>query len=294
MTKPIDPMGDPRRGAALISALGISLTIAGIAIMMIRLSSDTAYEERQATERLLARAALDTAFAQTVFELGGDQPRSQPRILSEPFMVETDRGPVQIILTSPMARIDLNTASPFVLATLLEAAGAEGDDANAIADAIADWRDADDLVRLNGAEENEYRSAGLEGPANAVFRNVEEMRDVLGVTPELADCLIQHLTIASGQSAPQLDSASPWLQAAFGYTDQSAENSAPLQLSTGGVYEMTLIEQRDTGWAFEMFVIFRLSGDNSDPIWIHEHEFRAHAAPIDACPAIETDERSYG
>lgn len=294
MTKPIDPIGDRRRGAALISALGISLTIAGIAIMMIRLSSDTAYEERQATERLLARAALDTAFAQTVFELGSGQAYTQLRILGEPFMVETDRGPVQITVTSPMARIDLNTASPFVMATLLEAAGAQADDANAIADAIADWRDADDLVRLNGAEENEYRRAGIEGPANAVFREVDDVRGVLGVTPELANCLIQHLTIASGRSAPQLDRASPWLRAAFGYTGEPVENTAPLRLTSGGVYEMTLIEQRDTGRAFEMFIIFRLSGDNSDPIWIHEYEFRAHAAPIDVCPAIERDGGSYG
>ena len=294
MTKPIDPIGDPRRGAALISALGVSLTIAGIAIMMIRLSSDTAYEERQATESLLARAALDSAFAATVFELGSGQASAEPRILAEPFIVDTDRGPVQITLTSPMARIDVNTASPFVMATLLEAAGAEGDEANAIADAIADWRDADDLVRLNGAEENDYRRTGLEGPANAIFRNVEDVRGVLGVTPELANCLAQHLTIASGQSAPQLDRASPWLQAAFGFTSQQATNAIPLQLTTGGVYEMNLIEQRDTGWAFEMFVIFRLSGDIADPIWIHERDFRPHIATSDTCPVIETDGGPYG
>ena len=70
-----------------------------------------------------------------------------------------------------------------------------------IADAIQDWRDADDLTRPNGAEEADYRAAGLKyKPANAPFETVSELARVMGVTPAIYARVADSLTVYSRQA----------------------------------------------------------------------------------------------
>jgi hypothetical protein len=58
--------------------------------------------------------------------------------------------------------------------------------ADAIVDAILDWRDPDDLVRLHGAEDDVYEEmVPAYKPANGPFKLVEELLLVHGVTQEL-------------------------------------------------------------------------------------------------------------
>ncbi|HSJ23644.1 MAG TPA: hypothetical protein VK929_03095 [Longimicrobiales bacterium] len=67
--------------------------------------------------------------------------------------------------------------------------------ADRLAQAILDWRDEDDLPRVNGAERDEYLAAGAAVlPANRPFNDVSELRFVLGMTPELFDAIRPHLT----------------------------------------------------------------------------------------------------
>jgi len=67
-------------------------------------------------------------------------------------------------------------------------------------DVIADWRDADDLRRPNGAEEPEYRAAGLKyRPSNAPFDTIGELQRVLGMTPALFARIADTLTVYSRQ-----------------------------------------------------------------------------------------------
>ena len=67
-------------------------------------------------------------------------------------------------------------------------------------DAIADFRDKDDLERLNGAEDSAYSAAGRDyGPKNARFETVDELRRVLGVTPDIYRPLAPLVTVHSGR-----------------------------------------------------------------------------------------------
>jgi hypothetical protein len=60
------------------------------------------------------------------------------------------------------------------------------DEADEISDAVLDWRDADDLVRIHGAEADYYAGAGLPyRPANGPFKVLTEMLLVKGVSPGL-------------------------------------------------------------------------------------------------------------
>jgi type II secretory pathway component PulK len=82
--------------------------------------------------------------------------------------------------------VHLNRAGPDVLVRLLRQTGVDLRAAEAIADAILDWRDPDDLHRLQGAESDYYR--GLSSPyraRNADFEALEELLLVKGMTREI-------------------------------------------------------------------------------------------------------------
>ncbi len=77
--------------------------------------------------------------------------------------------------------------------------------AAALTDALLDYRDSDDLRRINGAERNEYRYAGAESDLrNADLLSVSELTRVLGwkATPEIwgNDPIIDHISVQSGSS----------------------------------------------------------------------------------------------
>jgi general secretion pathway protein K len=87
--------------------------------------------------------------------------------------------------------------------------GLEEDEAARLTDAVLDWRDADSFKRPNGAEEPEYRAAGLPyKPANAPFQAIEELQLVLGMRPEIYRRIEPMITVYSRQAGvnPQLAS----------------------------------------------------------------------------------------
>src|SRR5205823_12860753 len=96
--------------------------------------------------------------------------------------------------------IDINTGQDQLIRGLLVASGVPDDEANRVLDAILDWRDPDDLKRPNGAEEPDYKAAGLPyKPANAPFQSIEELQLVLGMRPELYRRIAPMITVFSRQ-----------------------------------------------------------------------------------------------
>jgi hypothetical protein len=82
-------------------------------------------------------------------------------------------------------RTNLNTASDGEIKQKM--ALIMGDDfqreADAVSDAILDWRDEDNLTRMHGAEEETYKARGLlYKPANGPFNVMSELLLVFGVT----------------------------------------------------------------------------------------------------------------
>ena len=72
-----------------------------------------------------------------------------------------------------------------------------------LAAAVLDWRDIDELERVNGAEDDAYFSAGLEvGPANRPFMMTEELLQVIGMPFELYRKLEPGITVHSRISEP--------------------------------------------------------------------------------------------
>lgn len=105
---------------------------------------------------------------------------------------------VRVQLLDEAAKVDLNAAQDGLLQGLLVAAGLGPDAATRMANAILDWRDADQLRRLQGAEAEDYRLAGRNfGPRNKPFYAVEELQTVLDMTTELYQRLEPWVTVYS-------------------------------------------------------------------------------------------------
>ena len=90
-----------------------------------------------------------------------------------------------------------------ILANLFTGHGLELDAAEILAAAVMDWRDEDELERVNGAEEDAYLAAGLEvGPANRSFMMTEELLQVIGMGYEFYRRLEPAITVFSRTSEP--------------------------------------------------------------------------------------------
>jgi hypothetical protein len=75
---------------------------------------------------------------------------------------------------------NLRWATQVELARFLRAVGVAEDRLVPLADKLLDYMDADDLVRANGAEAAEYRSAKLPPPRGAPLLTAHELQRVLG------------------------------------------------------------------------------------------------------------------
>ena len=94
------------------------------------------------------------------------------------------RVELQMVLRNAAGLVDLNTASSEVLDAMLSILDLDSAESVALRDAILDWRDPDELRRLNGAEDADYAAAGLDYSAkDAPFDSIEELSRVMGMTP---------------------------------------------------------------------------------------------------------------
>jgi general secretion pathway protein K len=210
-----------QRGIALLLVLWVLslLTIIAVGLTATQRTESALVANQLATARFHAAAEAAISWAMlnlltppTAFEEGTDTwvPDDTPRLWS--FAGES----LEIRVSNEESRIDLNKATQGLLLALLVAVGLEQDTASAIADAILDWRDADDLTGLNGAEDSDYADAGRSyGAKDGPFDSVEELQEVLGVDPGLYRALAPALTVDSDNATPDQEFAPPLVQAAL-------------------------------------------------------------------------------
>lgn len=152
----------------------------------------------------------------------------------------------------------------------------EDDEASALADALEDWRDADDLSRLNGAEDRGYVATGPSyGAKDGPFDNVEELRLVLGVDRDLYHTLLPVLTVNACSArlnprfAPPLVLAVLIESARGGLEPEvpaGANDSGANTIDRGGsLYRVRVIHSADNGPGMSMEALVRIEAGGSPP-----------------------------
>jgi general secretion pathway protein K len=187
------------RGIALVIVLWIivllSIMAASFAYSMRTETTLTTFAMERAQARALAEAGVAYAVQKLLLQVDPEDPWPIEGSIRE-WSFGTGTAYISVVDSSGM--IDLNHADRALLGGLLISQGGIAEEGlDALLDSIEDWRDPDDLKRLNGAEEEEYLAAGRhEGPKNAPFESVEELQQVLGVTPQLYEKLFEFITVA--------------------------------------------------------------------------------------------------
>ena len=154
--------------------------------------------------------------------------------------VELGAGKFSYRLRDEEALLNLNTAQPGRLETLLDSLGVQRAQRDEIVDSIQDWRDANDEHRLSGAESEYY----LKGPTpyrarNANIESVAELLQIRGITPAIYYGAEGHRGLSEvvtvrtvGQV--NINTAGPLVLRAFGLAD--AEATAVIQTRREGPY----------------------------------------------------------
>lgn len=189
-------------GFALLGALWASIVLGLLAGAVSDLAQGDVEMARSVREQARAEAAAEGAAWLGLHALLPGPDRDE-RFQADGRVLGWRIGDVEYRLTAEPEnwRLDLNTADETDLTALLAWLGLDADRAAALAAAIADFRDPDQIARPNGAEDPDYRRSGtLLGAKDAPFEAVEEVARVLGMDADLYRRVLPHLTVfeASG------------------------------------------------------------------------------------------------
>jgi general secretion pathway protein K len=139
--------------------------------------------------------------------------------------VELGAGHFSYRITDEGARLNINGTSPDRLGQLLSELGVDRQQRDIITDSLQDWRDANELPRLHGAESEFYLRLAVPYRArNGNLQDVAELLQIRGVTrdlyrgngdrPGLGD-----LVTTAGVTTVNLNTAAPPVLKALGLSD---------------------------------------------------------------------------
>lgn len=195
-----------RRGFALLAVLWAMVGIAALALAAQIAARDalaaasyraTSMAARWRAEGCAARAraAIDAALGRR----GADDAVAGAWTALDSVVAANDvsrDSQCDVTLTPTGMALDVNEADAETLRRLLRALGADAR-AEAVADAILDWRDADDVPRPLGAERDWYRAHLLFPPRDGPLADLTELRRMRGllgspgIAPAAPDGLVE-------------------------------------------------------------------------------------------------------
>lgn len=173
--RPIHSSACNLRGTALVAVLWLIAILAMACMAALRVIS---FDMELATQKIHGSRAGHMAEAGIAVGSNPVVERDDPVLkFHNP---ETDEG-YEVELISEGGRLNINAIlqrdDTLLLRFLFIDWGLDLDTAQALVDALADWVDADDEARLNGAERDWYEARGrVNQPFNRPFYDINEMR----------------------------------------------------------------------------------------------------------------------
>ncbi len=179
-----------RRGFALLIVIVLMLLISFLAsqlMLQVRSELKIAFNsKKRAIEYFLAEAGINLALFRKL-----DKPveweDEQYETFYEGYIYEETslaKGKIRYYVVSESGKIDLNRAPRRLLEMFLEYHGLEPEDIEVVLDSLEDWRDSDNLHRLNGAERDTYQDLEVPyEPRNGPIEEPAEFFLVHGTEP---------------------------------------------------------------------------------------------------------------
>ena len=190
---------------------GIALVLVLWIVILVTITSG-AYTLIARMDQLEANALLSGTQARMIAEAGIHltavmmrDPDDMTRPVADGRMYQQtlDGVLLEIRIIDERGKLDINVADEQTMLTFFNNHGLEFDQAESLAAAVMDWKDTDEIERVNGAELDVYLGAGLEvGPANRPFMMVDELLQVVGMTFNLYRKIEPGLTVFSRSALP--------------------------------------------------------------------------------------------
>jgi general secretion pathway protein K len=186
------------RGFALVSVLwGISLmSLIASAVMTSGVLSR--HMERNSWNKVQAEALVQAGINLAILGLMDSRDDVRWRIDGVPRQLGFAGATITVAIEDEFGKIDLNATNDDALRRLFRSVGLEPALADALTDRALDWRTSAGGHRLNGVSDAEYGAAGLSYvPRHGAFQSVDELKLVLGMTPEIFARVEPALTVYS-------------------------------------------------------------------------------------------------
>jgi type II secretory pathway component PulK len=236
---------EAEQGIALIAVLWMLVLLSVVAAALALETHSSTRIASNMAEKAAARAAADAGIQRAILDLETPLFAKGQRFRTDGTVYDWRFGNsnVRISIRVEASKVDLNQAPEPVLSALFQLAGISQSKAQSLAAAVADFRDRDNLPRANGAESDAYRSAGLSwGPKNAPFQSIDELRQVIGITPEIYGRVADDITVYSMTSVAE--------QSPAGLAKFLLQAKSSAQLSPDVVASIRAVSRRPSGAVF--------------------------------------------
>ena len=200
-----------QQGIALLMVLWVIVLITVVASSFLMSAGTEGMSARNMVDSTRARHAAESGLHRAIFELRNPDPQTRWVGDGRPYQFQIDDTVVEVMLWDETGKIDIGQADELTLQALFKSLALPEQQAIALASAVQDWRDPDDLVHEpGGAEAPQYKAADLDyGPRNRPFETLSELQQVLGMNYELYLKLEPAITINSYRPQPNPAFAPP-------------------------------------------------------------------------------------
>ena len=192
------------RGAALLLVLWLVALLTALVGAYALTARIEALQGRVGSRGAIAQEIARAGMEYALVRVADRNPETHWQPNGRAYAWRFDGHDVQVRIIDETGKVDLNQADVPLLSRLMQVLGEPPDASDALAAAIVDWRDADDLSQpVGGAEDGDYAAAGRPyGAKDAPFETIAELEQVLGMTPDLYARLEPFLTLYSGRGQP--------------------------------------------------------------------------------------------
>jgi len=218
-------MGAGQRGVALLlvlwAATVLAILLGGYAVLARTEGLQARYQFAQTQAHYAAEAGIMRA----VYQLQDPQVKQRWIGDGRVYAFVWDNARVTVTAISEAGKVDLNSASADVLQGLFRAAGMTPLAAQALTANVVAWRGSPGSKSEVAQHRAVYAAAGRDyGPRNGPFSSIEELQMVLGMTPSIYRQVAPAITVWSGNTAPDPQTAPPLALAAIpGMTPQKMQ-----------------------------------------------------------------------
>lgn len=243
-----------RRGFAMITALWLVVAITVVALQFSIEAHERYMLGINASERGIARAAVTGALAlqqarlERALRTNSSASNAARLRSSDPWVdadsmysgvFDIDGIEVTVDAQAGGRRLNVNSMGEEQLRTFFSFLLNDFTTADEIAQSILDWRDADDQARARGGERDAYlKDNRMVLPANAPFRDVDDLIDVRGMTPEILAKARPYLRTYGGGPVNLNTADEPVLRAIPGMTDVVLTRVLALRSNGGRIRSM--------------------------------------------------------